>query len=75
MPLSNAPSTFGLTQKSPQMATLFIPSQMHLSSLAMLAAGKALPLQYINTDTQINLKYKDQDFINLFLHIKNKYGI
>ena len=44
MPLSIAPSTVGLTQKSPQMATLFFLSQRHFSSLAMLAAGKALPL-------------------------------
>lgn len=43
-PLSIAPSTFGLTQKSPQMANFFFLSQRHFSSLAMLAAGKALPL-------------------------------
>ena len=44
-PLSIAPSTFGLTQKSPQMASLSFTSQRHLSSFAMLAAGKALPLE------------------------------
>lgn len=43
-PLRIAPSTFGLTQKSPQMASLLFLSQRHFSSLAMLVAGKALPL-------------------------------
>ena len=45
MPLIIAPSTLGLTQKSPHMATLFFSSHKHFSSLAMLVAGNALPLQ------------------------------
>ena len=44
-PLSMAPSTLGLTQKSPQMANLLFLSQRHFSSGAILAAGNALPLQ------------------------------
>jgi hypothetical protein len=44
-PLSMAPSTFGLTQKSPHMASLLFLSQRHFSSWAILAAGNALPLQ------------------------------
>jgi len=44
-PLSMAPSTLGLTQKSPHMASLLFLSQRHFSSWAILAAGNALPLQ------------------------------
>lgn len=44
-PLRIAPSTCGLTQKSPQMANLFFLSQRHFCSLDMLAVGKALPLE------------------------------
>jgi len=45
MPLTMAPSIFGLTQKSPAIASLLFFSQRHFSSLAMLVAGNALPLQ------------------------------
>jgi hypothetical protein len=45
MPLTIAPSIFGLTQKSPAIASLLFFSQRHFSSLAMLVAGNALPLQ------------------------------
>jgi len=43
-PLTMAPSTFGLTQKSPQTTNL-LESQRHLSPWAILTAGKALPLK------------------------------
>ena len=43
-PLTIAPSTFGLTQKSPQ-TTNFLESQRQLSPCAILTAGKALPLK------------------------------
>lgn len=44
-PLCMAPSTLGLTQKSPHMASLLFLSQRHFSSGATLVAGNALPLQ------------------------------
>lgn len=43
-PLMIAPSTFGLTQKSPHTASLFFASQRHFSFSATLIAGNALPL-------------------------------
>lgn len=54
MPLVIAPSTLGLTQKSPQIANFLFSIHKHFSSAAMLAAGKALPLKHI----QINTKKK-----------------
>lgn len=45
MPLHMAPSTFGETQKSPQIANRLFPNHKHFSSPATLAAGNALPLR------------------------------
>lgn len=46
VPLRTAPSTFGLAQKSPQIANLVFLSQRHLSSPPITAPGKALPLHF-----------------------------
>lgn len=45
-PLSIAPWTLGLTQKSPQIANFLGLSHKHISSPATLTQGKALPLLY-----------------------------
>lgn len=72
MPLSMAPSTLGLTQKSPQMASLLFLSQRHLFSGAILVAGNALPLQKqpilqkrtaIRTMEMVSEKHKNLLFI------------
>lgn len=44
IPLSTAPSTLGLAQKSPHMANLLFLSHKHFSSPPIAIAGKALPL-------------------------------
>jgi hypothetical protein len=45
MPLRIAPSTYGLTQKSPHIANFVSLSQRHFSSGLIATAGNALPLE------------------------------
>lgn len=52
MPLRIAPSTFGLTQKSPHIANFVSLSQRHFSSGLTAKAGNALPLKKQKTKTK-----------------------
>lgn len=53
MPLRIAPSTFGLTQKSPHIANFVSLSQRHFSSGLIAKAGNALPLRKKKQKKQI----------------------
>lgn len=56
MPLDMAPSTFGIIQKSPQIANRLFSNHKHFSSPAMLTAGKALPLKTFTPSKEKNFR-------------------